>query len=571
MNTPNSIADQERKQLAEANQKGLGARLRLWTRLAGPGWLQSALMLGGGSLAGSLYLGVLTGVQMIWLQPVAMALTVVMFGALSWVVLSSDKPPFQAINEINPVLGWSWALASLLSCMVWAMPQYALANGVLQQNLAPELLGPEGLLGDGLSRTIITLSIFLLVTSITWQYSKSGRAVQLFEGVLKVMIWLIVACFIGVVIRLATLPGGLDWGSIWRGTLPDPSLFFRPADGYEPLLAAMTAEAQSFWSELIVRRQREVMIAVAAAASGVNATFLLAYSLRRRGWGKEHRGLALFDLSTGMLIPFAIATSCVIIAGAHQFHGVAQPGFVDAASVETVLEETSESHRQEFESLLRQRAQATGSTAESTGGLATLRASLPEAEVTMAATLLTRDAFDLARSLEPLTGSLFARLIFGLGVLGMTLSSIILHMLVSGMVVCEMTGKPHTGWTLRLGSLAAATGMLGPFLWQKASFWLAIPTSVFAFILLPSAYFTFYLMMNNRDLMGRERPEGRRRWILNGVMMAIIVLFIIVSAYVVWINAAWWGVGVTLLFLLAIAWGDLYRRRSRAADTAGSG
>ncbi|MEX0593606.1 MAG: divalent metal cation transporter [Balneolaceae bacterium] len=565
MNTDESIVEQERRQLADANQRGLAARLRVWTRLAGPGWLQSALMLGGGSLAGSLYLGVLTGVQMIWLQPVAMALTVVMFGALSYVVLTSDKPPFQAINEeINPVLGWSWALASLLSCMVWAMPQYALANGVLQQNLAPELLGPGGLLGDGLSRILITLSIFLLVTSITWQYSKSGQAVQLFENVLKVMIWLIVACFIGVVLRLATLPGGLDWSSILRGTLPDPTLFFQPADAYQPLLEAMSTDARTFWSDLIVRKQREVMIAVAAAASGVNATFLLAYSLRRRGWGKEHRGLAIFDLSTGMLIPFALATSCVIIAGAHQFHGVAQPGFIaDTETVDQLLV-PSATHQQEFVSLLNERSTALGEPLAPDADPSSLRMSLPEADIRMAATLLTRDAFDLARSLEPLTGSLFARLIFGLGVLGMTLSSIILHMLVSGMVVCEMTGKPHTGWTLRLGSLAAATGALGPFLWQKASFWLAIPTSVFAFILLPSAYFTFYLMMNNRDLMGRERPEGRRRWILNSVMLSIILLFIIVSAYVIWINAGMWGVGVTILFLLAIVWGDLHRRKSAA-------
>ncbi|MGM0505860.1 MAG: divalent metal cation transporter [Bacteroidota bacterium] len=567
MNADESIVEQERRQLAEANQRGLAARLRVWTRLAGPGWLQSALMLGGGSLAGSLYLGVLTGVQMIWLQPIAMALTVVMFGALSYVVLSSEKPPFQAINEeINPVLGWSWALASLLSCMVWAMPQYALANGVLQQNLAPELLGPGGLLGDGLSRTLITLFIFLLVTSITWQYSKSGRAVQLFEWVLKIMIWLIVACFIGVVIRLATLPGGLDWSGILRGTIPDPTLFFQPAEAYHPLLDAMSTDARAFWSDLIVRKQREVMIAVAAAASGVNATFLLAYSLRRRGWGKEHRGLAIFDLSTGMLIPFALATSCVIIAGAHQFHGVAQPGFIaDSESVDQFMDPSS-SHQQEFDSLLRQRADALDEPISPELNSGALRSALPDADVAMAATLLTRDAFDLARSLEPLTGSLFARLIFGLGVLGMTLSSIILHMLVSGMVVCEMTGRPHTGWTLRLGSLAAATGVLGPFLWQKASFWLAIPTSVFAFILLPSAYFTFYLMLNNRDLMGRERPEGQRRWILNSVMLAIILLFVIVSGYVIWINAEWWGVAVTLLFLLAIAWGDRYRKKRSIKD-----
>lgn len=39
----------------------LRQRLPVYLRLSGPGWLQSAITLGGGSLAGSLYLGVIGG------------------------------------------------------------------------------------------------------------------------------------------------------------------------------------------------------------------------------------------------------------------------------------------------------------------------------------------------------------------------------------------------------------------------------------------------------------------------------------------------------------------------------
>src|SRR5690625_5759211 len=46
----------------------------------------------------------------------------------------------------------------------------------------------------------------------------------------------------------------------------------------------------------------------------------------------------------------------------------------------------------------------------------------------MAATLVTRDAFDLASSLEPLLGGTFSHIIFGIGVVGMAISSVILHM-----------------------------------------------------------------------------------------------------------------------------------------------
>lgn len=560
---------EERALLRDAIRTGGVTKWKTYTRLAGPGWLQSALMLGGGSLAGSLYLGVLTGVNMIWLQPVAMVLTIVMFGALSYVVLSIDKPPFRAINEdINPVLGWSWALAALVSCMVWAMPQYALAAGVLQQNIAPVLLGADGPVGDFGSKLIISTVIFVTVTTVAWHYSRGGPAVKTFEWILKAMIWLIVACFIGVVIRLAFLPGGLEWGSIARGLVPDPSLFFRPAEDFRPFLEAVPGAARDYWSELIVNRQRDVMIAVTAAASGVNATFLLAYSILRRGWKKEHRELAIFDLGTGMLIPFAIATSCVIIAGATQFHAVPQPGFVESRQGVEIT--PTDAHIEEFQQLLTSRilfAEPDLDPATLAGEQLDNRiAEIPESERLLAAALLTRDAFDLASSLEPLTGHLFARIIFGLGVLGMTLSSVILHMLVSGMVICEMLGRSHSGRTLRYGSLAAATGVLGPFIWQKAAFWLAIPVSIFAFILLPSAYFTFYLMMNKRSLMGDAIPTGKWKIAANVLMILVIVIFTVVSFYVIWNRAGVWGAGAIVGFILAIIAGHFHVKRRSAVN-----
>jgi Mn2+/Fe2+ NRAMP family transporter len=571
MNQPDSPLARETAELRQALRTGGLAKLRTYSRLAGPGWLQSALMLGGGSLAGSLYLGVLTGVSLIWLQPLAMVLTIVMFGALSYVVLSTGEPPFRAINRhINPVLGWSWALASLASCMVWAMPQYSLATGVLQQNLAPSLLGAEGPLGDFASRLLVALAIFSLVTAIAWQYGKRGAGVKVFEWLLKAMVWIIVACFLGVTLRLAFVPGGLDWAAILRGVVPDPSLFFRPTEGFVPLLEAIPTRFRDYWSEVVVTRQRDVMVAVAAAAGGVNATFLLAYSLLRRGWGKEFRGLAVFDLSTGMLIPFAIATSCVVIAAAHQFHTVPQPGFLAPAGNPREMVEPSPSHIREFEDLLRGRvlheASARGGAPPSESEIAFRLEQVHPSEREMAATLLTRDAFDLASSLEPLTGGLFARIIFSIGVLGMTLSSITLHMLISGMVVCELLGRPHSGWTLRLGSLAAATGILGPFLWHRAAFWLAIPTSVFAFILLPIAYLTFFLMMNKRTLLGAEMPVGARRVAWNLAMGFVVLLFTLVSAFMIWTKTGMWGVGAAAILLAAIGAGHVRVHGRRKAE-----
>ena len=77
---------------------------------------------------------------------------------------------------------------------------------------------------------------------------------------------------------------------------------------------------KQFWDKKIVAQQREVIIGAAATAVGINMTFLLPYSMLARGWDKPFRGMAKFDLSTGMVIPYLLVTTCVVIASATMFH-----------------------------------------------------------------------------------------------------------------------------------------------------------------------------------------------------------------------------------------------------------
>ena len=94
--------EEEKKFLANAEAKGIPSRLGAYVKLSGPGWLQSAITLGGGSLASSLFLGVLAGYSLLWLQPVAIILGVIMLCAISHVTLSTGQSPFVSINsEIN--------------------------------------------------------------------------------------------------------------------------------------------------------------------------------------------------------------------------------------------------------------------------------------------------------------------------------------------------------------------------------------------------------------------------------------------------------------------------------------
>ena len=103
-----------------------GRRFAAYLKRSGPGWLQAAITLGGGSLAGSLFLGVILGYHLMWLQPLAMVLGVVMLCAIGYVTLSTGQRPFGAINRhVSPVLGWAWVIGASASSGDSSVTQYA--------------------------------------------------------------------------------------------------------------------------------------------------------------------------------------------------------------------------------------------------------------------------------------------------------------------------------------------------------------------------------------------------------------------------------------------------------------
>ena len=65
----NPRIERDREMIVEARKQGKGALAGVFLRLSGPGWLQSAITLGGGSLSSSMYLGMLGGFAFLWLQP----------------------------------------------------------------------------------------------------------------------------------------------------------------------------------------------------------------------------------------------------------------------------------------------------------------------------------------------------------------------------------------------------------------------------------------------------------------------------------------------------------------------
>jgi hypothetical protein len=525
-----SSIEEEKQYLANAEAAGLISRLGAYVKLSGPGWLQSAITLGGGSLASSLFLGVLAGYSLLWLQPVAIVLGVIMLCAISHVTLSTGQSPFVSINsEINPVLGWGWAIATIMANIVWCLPQFSLGTAAVTQNLFPELDHDEGKVG-------ICAALLILAILVVWAYDRGNKGVKIFDWVLKIMVGLVVISFLGVVIKMGS-SGELDWKEIGSGSIPDLSLLSQPADIYEPFLK-QTGEFRSFWENKIVGTQRDVMIAAAATAVGINMTFFMPFVLLRRRWGREHRGLVKFDLWTALLIPYVVATSCVVIAAGSQFNGKPESAY------ENYTERTLHPNLEKgFNDLVTARIeQETGK--ENYASLAPVQQDelldkLPEANKQLAAMLVKRDAFNLAASLETLFESkAFSHYVFGIGVVGMALSTIIILMTINGHAVCEVLGKPHKGPVFLAGSLIAGIGVLGPFVWSDAAFWLAVPTSILGFTLIPVAYLSFFLLINNRKILGKQRPGGAARFIWNLGLLIALAIMGSAAFYVAW-NKTW--------------------------------
>ena len=110
-------------------------------------------------------------VQLLWLQPLAILLGVIMLCAISHVTLSTGQSPFVSIkNEINPVLAWGWAIATIMANIVWCLPQFSLGTAAVTQNLFPGF--------DGTLAKVGVCSVLLLLAIIVIWVSEKGSGEQ---------------------------------------------------------------------------------------------------------------------------------------------------------------------------------------------------------------------------------------------------------------------------------------------------------------------------------------------------------------------------------------------------------
>lgn len=421
------------------------ARVPTYLRLSGPGWLQGAMTLGGGSAITSLTIGAVYGYELLWVQPLAMLIGCVMLFALSHQTLSTGSKPFDAMRDhVHPVLAWLWAIAALASSIIWGFSHYPLSAGMLEEVVAVGTgFSPAA---GGVGRELFLFALALLVWGLcaytAWHYGAGGRAVTLFENAIKCLSCMIILAFLWVVAS-ASARGQVDWSAVVAGYIP--SGLPRDAGGVTTVMAAL------------------------GTAVGINMTFVYGYTLLDRGWGREHRELSRYDIVMGLVIPYILVTGLMSIAAAGAFHG---------------------------------------SDLDIQGKLSPAQAGAMFADAGMG----------------PVTG----RLVFALGVLGMAVGSLVMHMLCCGAVAGAMFGLAPHSRTYKLCLLLPTPAVLGVFLWSTMGAYVILPTSAICGFLLPIAYLGWFFLNNSRNYLGADRPSGGRAVLYNGAM-ALCILTVLAS------------------------------------------
>jgi len=284
-------------ELQALETKPFPSRAAGYIKRTGPGLLQSAMTLGAGSATASVVAGASFGYKLLWVQPVAMFLGVMMLAALGNVVLTTGERPYKAFGrEMSKVLVLLWALGTILASIIWHFPQYGLAASAARDLTAmagsPAYDAQQNFTGAGLAVSFGVGALILCINICTvWGYGSSPRGIKLYEWFLRSVIGLIILMFAIVV---ASSFAKIDWTELGKGFI-----------GWYGIPGVNGPEGA---------KHVTLVLGMLGASVGINMTFLYPYTLLAKGWGKHHKTLARWDLGMSMFLPFAMVTSLVMIA-----------------------------------------------------------------------------------------------------------------------------------------------------------------------------------------------------------------------------------------------------------------
>ena len=222
------------------------------------------------------------------------------------------------------------------------------------------------------------------------------------------------------------------------------------------------------------------MMAALGSAVGINMTFIYGYTLLKRGWGKPERSLAKWDIVLGLVLPYLLVTGLISIAAAVTLYDGASP-------------------------IQNRIAPAQAASMFAQAGL----------------------------------GDVIGRLVFTLGVLGMAIGSLVMHMLTCGAAAMEMFDLEEDSRAYRLACLIPTPAVLGVFLWSSMGPYVVLPTSAICGFLLPVAYIGWLVLNNRPRYLGADMPVGSRALIFNTAMATCVAMVLASVTYSTAVGLGW--------------------------------
>lgn len=425
----------------------------------GPGWLQGAMTLGGGSAVTSLTVGAVYGYEFLWVQPISMLIGCIMLFAICHQTLSTGERPYQAMKKyVSAPLAMAWALAALASSVIFGFSHYPLGAGMLEEAISVGLqfdFNEGSNLARNLYLLLLALLIWCICSAIVWRHGEGGKVVQGFENAIKITTAFIILSFAWVVVETSAA-GRIDWSQVLLGYIP-------------------TSIPQDFAGVTM-------MLSALGTAVGINMTFVYGYTLLDRGWGREERRFASLDVVLGLVFPYLLVTGLISVAAA----GAMFEGDMNIQ-----------------------------------GRLSPANASQMFVDAGM--------------------GELAGRLIFPLGILGMVIGTLVMHMLTCGAVASELWGYQRGTKAYRLACLIPTPAILGVFLWTSMGPYLVLPTSAICGMLMPIAYVGWFLLNNNKSFLGEDRPSGNKAMVFNLAMVLCIITVVTSVLYSTAVGLGWIG------------------------------
>ena len=535
----------EARVLEKANSLGTFAKYFTFTRINGPGMWLALAALSAGCLVGSLGLGQRLGTEGLWVQTWAMLLGMFSLWAVSHITLNSQQSLFVLLkNEWNPSLGWWLAGAAMLTNFAWCMPQFKFGAEITGSILFPVLDSKAGKIGVAV--IMLGLSIFL-----SFWYERSGLRSKLFQWTLRLILLSLFACLLASLL-IALPKSEISITNILSGFIPSTTHFNEVSSSYHPLLEK-TGDFRSFWEDQLVSRQRELTLITFSSTLGINLLFGIPLLLLGRGWKRDHNEFAKFNLFSGLFIPFLLCSSCLTLlsAVAHQ-RLINEP--VESIEKNSLFMEKESSGR--VHDLLALRVSKEIGKREYNALVPFQQEekinNLSLADQRLAKLVVSSNIKQWILSFSH-GGNESLKYLLGVSVILISFSTIVVLMVLNGHLVCEVLGKPHKGAPFQSGSLLLALASVGPFVWSNQDSWVADPTYFISLAILPYALLSCLLMLNSRELLGRECPKGITGLIINlGAALSFITLGAS-SSYLAW-NHQWEGfpIGQALVVLIGI-------------------